>query len=80
MDPEWWVERFGAIGLMLAAMVYDRQRLLKDNAQRQERIDRLTDRLIEQSQQNLESSIQREVQTLAQLERISAAIQKGAAG
>ncbi|PIL20554.1 hypothetical protein P775_08470 [Puniceibacterium antarcticum] len=78
MDPNWWVERFGTIGLMLSAMLYDRHRLLKDAAEKDKRIEALTDRLIEQSQSNLSAAIAREVQTLTQLTHISEAIQKGA--
>lgn len=80
MDFHWLVEQFGTIGLMLGAMVYDRARLLKELSDKQERIDRLTDRLIESSQRHLEGSIEREVSTMTYLEKISDAIKSGRAG
>ncbi|WP_289150273.1 hypothetical protein [uncultured Salipiger sp.] len=77
MTMDWWVERFGTIGLMLAAMVWDRHRLLEDLKRRDQRIEELADRLIEQSQKSLDEQIQREVKTIAHLEQISSAIRQG---
>ncbi|WP_417724544.1 hypothetical protein [Salipiger sp.] len=77
MTLDWWFERFGTVGIMLFAMGYDRYRLLKEISSRDQKIETLTERLIEQSKQGLAEAIRREEQTLAQLERISTAIQVG---
>ena len=77
MSPEWWVERFGTIGLMLLAMVYDRRRLLEDLQRRDKRIEKLTDMLIDRSQHALDEQIRREEKTIAYLETLSNAIRQG---
>lgn len=71
MDLDWWVERFGAMGIMLAGLLWDRTRLLADIRDRDARINDLTDKLIDQSTAGLAESIRREQQTLSQLETIA---------
>ncbi|MBR9840252.1 MAG: hypothetical protein GYB50_20515 [Rhodobacteraceae bacterium] len=77
MSLEWWVESFGTVGLMLAAMVYDRRRLIEDLQRRDQRIEDLTERLIERSQHALDEQIRREEKTIAHLETLSSAIRQG---
>lgn len=77
MSLEWWVESFGTVGLMLAAMVYDRRRLIEDLQRRDQRIEDLTERLIERSQHGLDEQIRREEKIIAHLETLSSAIRQG---
>lgn len=71
MDLQWFFEQFGAVGLMLAALLYDRKILRKELAEERKKTTELTDRLIEATERNLDGAIQREVSTLSALERIT---------
>ncbi|WP_299558739.1 hypothetical protein [uncultured Sulfitobacter sp.] len=79
MDFEWLFERFGAAGLMLFAMVYDRSRLLKQLEAAQSRIDVLTDRLVSQSQESVYKRIDQEAAYIEAMERMvkALAVSKG---
>ena len=76
MDVQWFFEQFGALGLMLGALIYDRKLIRKELAEEREKNAQMTERLIEASEKHLDGAIQREVSTLSALERITEGLRK----
>lgn len=74
MDPTWLFDQFGTIGLMLAAMLWDRTRLLRQIELMTVRMDVLTDRLIEQAQMGIDQRITQERASVETMERMVRAL------
>lgn len=71
VDPSWWFEKFGTVGLMLAAMLWDRTRLLKQIEGLQSRVDGLTDKLIDQAQDSVSRRIEQDKASIDMMERMA---------
>jgi len=70
MSVQQFLELFGLPGVMLAAMVYDRKRLLDENRALRQRNDDLNDRMLERTEKHLDDAIRLETElkvTLGQL-------------